>query len=413
MTNMKKILGAGTALALLLGVAACGSGSGSGTASTTTEKTDVTLTVWGPQEDQTDSNSWLPKMEAAFEKAHPEYNMTWKNSVVAEGDAATTVKQDPTAAADVYMFANDQLGTLIDAKAIGQLSTAAAKQVKKQNDESMVTSVTGTDGNLYGVPYTGNTWFMYYNKSKFSSDDIKSLNTMLTKGKVSFNVSNSWYLPAFYVGAGATIFGEDGTDSSAGIKLGDNATEVTKFLVSMVSNSNFVADDDNGAGLAALQNGTADVLFSGTWNAADVKKALGDNYGAAQLPEFTTEDGNSYQMKAFSGSKAAAYNPNAKSPKAAAQFAAFLGSTEAQKAHFEMRSIVPTDKSLASSVTDDPAAVAQMDTIANTSILQSTVADMANFWDPCATFGKAIANKQVTAANAAAKTAAWQSSYNK
>ena len=70
-------------------------------------------------------------------------------------------------------------------------------------------------------------------------------------------------------------------------------------------------------------------------------------------------------------------------------------------------------KSLASSVTDDPAAVAQMDTIANTSTLQSTVADMANFWDPCATFGKAIANKQVTAENAAAKTAAWQSSYNK
>ena len=64
-------------------------------------------------------------------------------------------------------------------------------------------------------------------------------------------------------------------------------------------------------------------------------------------------------------------------------------------------------------VGDDPAAVAQMDTIANTSTLQSTVADMANFWDPCATFGKAIANKQVTAANAAAKTAAWQSSYNK
>ena len=104
MTNMKKILGAGTALALLLGVAACGSGSGSGTASTTTEKTDVTLTVWGPQEDQTDSNSWLPKMEAAFEKAHPEYNMTWKNSVVAGGDAATTVTQEPTAPADAHMF---------------------------------------------------------------------------------------------------------------------------------------------------------------------------------------------------------------------------------------------------------------------------------------------------------------------
>ena len=412
MTNMKKILGMGTALALLLGVSACGSSSSSST-STSTTKTKVTLTVWGPSEDQTNSSSWLPKMETAFQKAHPEYTITWKNSVVAEGDAATTVKQDPTAAADVYMFANDQLGTLIDAKAIGQLSTAAVKQVKKQNTKSMITSVTGTDGNLYGVPYTGNTWFMYYNKSKFTSSDIKSLNKMLTKGKVSFNLSNAWYLPAFYVGAGATIFGKNGTDSSAGIKLGDNATEVTKFLVSLVNNKNFVADDDNGAGLAALKNGTADVLFSGTWSADDVKTALGDNYAAAQLPKFTTEDGNTYQMKSFSGSKAAAYNPNAKNPKAAALFAAFLGSTHAQKEHFTMRSIVPTDTSLTDAVSDNPAAVAQMNTIANTSTLQSTLAGMSDFWDPCATFGKAIVNKQITTSNAAAKTTSWQSSYNK
>ncbi|KAH2387484.1 hypothetical protein KXW64_008550, partial [Aspergillus fumigatus] len=139
MTNMKKILGAGTALALLLGVSACGSGSSSSSSSATT-KTAVTLTVWGPSEDQANSSSWLPKMETAFQKAHPEYKITWKNSVVAEGEAATTVKQDASAAADVYMFSNDQLGILIGAGAIGQLSTSVAKQVKSQNDSSMVTS---------------------------------------------------------------------------------------------------------------------------------------------------------------------------------------------------------------------------------------------------------------------------------
>lgn len=160
MTYLKKILGAGAAAAVLFGMAACGSSNSS---SSSSEGGDVTLTVWGPSEDQASSDSWLPKMEAAFEKEHPEYKITWKNSVVAEGDASKTVKQDPSAAADVYMFANDQLGTLIDAQAIGELSDDAAKQVKEQNDDSIVTSVTGTDGKLYGVPYTGNTWFMYYN----------------------------------------------------------------------------------------------------------------------------------------------------------------------------------------------------------------------------------------------------------
>lgn len=411
MTSMKKALGAGAALALLLGVGACGSSSDSDSASSS-ETTTASLTVWGPSEDQAQSDSWLPKMETAFDKAHPEYKITWKNSVVAEGDAGTTVKQDPSAAADVYMFANDQLGTLIDAQAIGELSDDAAKQVKEQDEDSMITSITGTDGKLYGVPYTGNTWFMYYNKSKFTTDDIKSLDSMIAKGKVSFNLGNSWYLPAFYVGAGATIFGEDGTKASDGIKLGDNAESVTKYLVNLVNNPNFVVDNDDGAGLAALQNGTSDVLFSGTWSAADVKKALGDNYAAAQLPSFTTDSGT-YEMKSFSGSKAVAYNPNSKQPKIASQFAAFLGSTEAQKAHFESRSIVPTDKSLSSNVSSDPSAVAQMDTIANTAVNQSTLPAMADFWDPCKTFGTALVNKEITADNAAQKTADWQATYNK
>ena len=54
------------------------------------------------------------------------------------------------------------------------------------------------DGDIYAVPYTSNTWFMYYDKRVFSEDDVKSLDTMLEKGKVSFPLSNSWYIQAFY-----------------------------------------------------------------------------------------------------------------------------------------------------------------------------------------------------------------------
>ncbi len=408
MIDGKKILGIAASVAMIAGMAACGNSSSSGSGS----KATVTLTVWSPQEDQANKNSWLPTMEKAFEKAHPNYNITWKNAVVAEGDAGTTVKSDPSAAADVYMFANDQLGTLIDANAIGELSDDAASQVKKQNDDAVVSSVTGSDGKLYGVPYTGNTWFMYYNKSKFSSDDIKSLDKMIAKGKVSFPMSNSWYVPAFYAGAGATFYGEKGTKSSAGIKLGDKAEAVTKYLVALKNNPNFVLDAD-GSGLAGLADGSVDVLFSGTWDASAVKKALGDNYAAAQLPSFDL-DGTSTQLKSFSGSKAVAYNPNSKNTKIASQFAAFLGSTAAQKRHYSMRSIVPSDKSLASdsSIESDPSAVAQMNTIANTSILQPTLAAMSNFWTPTENFGKAIANGEVTAANAAEKTSAYESSLN-
>lgn len=399
---------------MLIPVAACGSdNSSSSSSSTSTEVTDVTLSVWAPSEDQSkDNGDWLGTMEEAFEKAHPEYKITWKNDVVSEGDVATQVKTDPTAAADVYMFANDQLGTLIDNNAIGSLPDSSAEQVKEQNSQSMIDSVTGTDGKLYGVPYTGNTWFMYYNKSKLSDSDVKNLDTILEKAKVTFPLNNSWYMPAFYAGDGASFFGDQGTDVKDGINLGDNAAKVTEYLVSLKENANFT-NDDGSSGLAALKSGDADVYFSGSWSSADVKAALGDNYGAVQLPTFTL-DGKDVQMKAFAGSKAVGYNPNAKNAKAAAQFAAYLGSTEAQTKHWEMRSIIPTDKTLTdlSGMSDDPSVQAQMDTIENTSIVQPTIGAMSVWWDPCQAMGEGIVNGDVTASNAAEKTTDWQNQLN-
>ena len=137
-----------------------------------------------------------------------------------------------------------------------------------------------------------------------------------------------------------------------------------------------------------------------------MKEALGDNYAATQLPTFTV-NGQKKQMKSFAATKAAAYNPNAKNPKAAAQFAAYLGSTEAQKLHYEMRAIPPTDKSLSDLTTDDIAAKAQADTMANTALLQSGLSGMNDWWTPAETFGKALINKEITKDNAVAKYQDW------
>lgn len=407
MTTMKKFIAAGIAVAALFGFAGCGnSNSGSGSGST-----DVKLTVWAPQEDQVDADSWLPQMEVAFAKAHPEYNITWENKVVPEGDAGATVKQDASSAADVYLFANDQLGTLVDAGAIGQLSDDGVTQVNSQNSTVLINSVTGSDGELYGIPFTGNTWYMYYDTSVFTEDDVKSLDTMLEKGKVSFPLNNSWYLPAFYTGAGMTLFGSSGSEASAGIQLGDNAAAVTDYLVDLVANPNFVLDT-GGASLAGLADGSVNVLFSGSWDAENVKEALGDNFGVAQPPTYNL-NGQTVQMTAFAGSKAVAYNPNAEHYELAAMFAAFLGSTDAQLSHYKLRSIIPSDSSLSSNaeVSNDPVALAQIATIDNASIFQPTISAMADFWTPCENFGNALYNGEVTHDNAAEKTAAWAASY--
>ncbi|MBQ1901518.1 MAG: extracellular solute-binding protein [Lachnospiraceae bacterium] len=383
----------------------CGSKSDS---SSSSDDGKIKLTVWSPQEDQKGDN-WLKTECEAFAEAHPEWDLTFEYGVCSEGDAKTNLGTDAEAGADVYMFANDQIADLIKANAIAELGGDAAKQVEEQNDENIVNSVTYEDG-VYGIPFTANTWFMYYDKRVFSEDDIKSLDTMLEKGKVGFQLSNSWYIASFYAGNGCTLFGEDGTDEDAGIDFsGDKAAAVTNYLVDLVANPNFVNDAD-GSGLAGLADGSVNAIFSGTWDYDAVVEAVGEeNVGVAQLPTYTLSDGTTCQMKSFAGSKAIGVNPNSKNPEAAVALAAFLGSTEAQQAHYDMRSIIPTDKTIQVS---DELAQAQMDTIANTSILQPLVSEMGNYWDPAANMGSELVAGTVTHENAAEKTEAMNESMN-
>ena len=174
---MKKIIALLLVLAMALSLVACGNtdkpaetkapeaGKPAETQAPNAEPEAITLKVWAPQEDQVDANSWLIQVQAQFEAAHPEYKITWDNGVCPEGDAATMVTADPSAAADVYMYANDQLGTLLQAGALAKLGGAYLEQVQNDVSATYVNTVTSTDGSVYGFPVAPNTWFMYYNKA--------------------------------------------------------------------------------------------------------------------------------------------------------------------------------------------------------------------------------------------------------
>ena len=382
-------------------------------ASTADEALEATITVWGPQEDQAEeSGNWLGTMCDKFAEAHPNWKLTFKYGVCPEGEARTNVTQDPSAAADVYLLANDNIGDLVAAKAISKLGGSALDAVKAQNSEVIVNTVT-YEGGVYAVPFTANTWFMYYDKRVFKEDDIKSLETMLEKGKVSFPLSNSWYNVAFYAANGCTLFGGN-NDAAAGIDYsGDKATAVTKYLVELVKNKNF-SNDADGSGMKGLKSGKVNAIFSGAWDYNNVVDALGaENVGVAQLPTAKI-DGKDVQLRSFAGSKAIGVNPNTKNPQVAVALAAFLGSTEAQKEHYKTRKTIPTDNSLLTDpeISADAVAVAQGNTVANTSIMQPFVAGMSNYWTNAENMGKAILSGEVNAENAAKKTEDLNAAFN-
>ena len=359
------------------------------------------LTVWSPQEDQ-DTN-WLQDQCEAFAAEHPNWKINFNYGVCSEGEAKDNVTKDVEAAADVYMLANDNIPDLVSAGALSELGGDYLGYVTSTNSDSILASVTYNDS-VVAFPFTPNTWFMYYDKSVFSEDDVKNFDTMLEKAgeagkKVSFKLTDSWYIEAFYVANGCTLFG-DGTDTDAGIDFGgDKAAAVTEYLVDLAANPNFLVDAD-GSGLAGLGDSVA-ALFSGTWDAEAVKEKLGDNMGVAALPTVTI-DGKEGQMKSFIGSKAIGVNPNAENQQVAMSLAAYLAGEKAQTAHYEMRNLLPSNINI--SLADDPIATAVTNVMTDTSIMQPLCKEMSNYWSPAENMGKNIQSGEVTKDNAAEKT---------
>lgn len=408
---MKKLIALLLVLTMALSLVACGNEkpvetqapeAGNDTPATEAAPEAITLKVWAPQEDQVDANAWLCQIQAQFQAAHPEYVITWDNGVCPEGDAATMVTADPSAAADVYMFANDQLGTLLQAGALAKLGGDFLAQVQNDVSATYVNTVTATDGSVYGFPVAPNTWFMYYNKELVGDADLTSLESVLEKGIVAFEVKNSWYLPAFFFAAGGTLFGETGADAAAGVNFGGEiGINATNAVLDLLDNPNFKVDGD-GYGNAGLKDGSVVAYFSGSWDYAGLFEALGENLGAVAAPTVMI-NGAPAQLKAYAGSKAVGVNPNAKNMKAAMQFAAFLASADSQLLRFQLRNITPAVTALAENpdVAASIVAVAESNTMAFASVAQPTIAEMNPVWGPVGTFGTNLADGTVTRDNVA------------
>jgi len=159
-------------------------------------------------------------------------------------------------------------------------------------------------------------------------------------------------------------------------------------------------------------NADAKAFFSGAWDYEKAVDAYGDNLGIAPAPSITI-DGELKQMKSFAGSKAVGVNPTTtlygSHPEVAVALAAYLGGTDAQQAHYDLRNIIPTDVNI---TVDDALAQAQMDTMDYASIVQPLQADMGNYWTPAESMGKELVAHTVTHDNAAEKTESMNTSMN-
>lgn len=369
---------------------------------------DASLKVWCAQ-NQIDGGS-MDEMCATFQEMHPEWNITFTVEAVGEDVAKEEVLKDVAVAGDVFFFANDQLTELVNAGAIAKLGGSTADMVNNEMAQAVSDTVKVGD-DIYGIPFTHNTFFMYYDKSILSEDDVKSVEKIMAVETADdvynfvFDSAGGWKLGAWYYGAGCTVYGEDQVSFDEGCNWNnETGLAVTNYLVDLIGNKKCAyADDISLSELAADHRVGA--WFDGAWNYDSYKEALGDDLGLAIIPTFNP-NGTDYQLKGFYGSKAIGVNAQAANPALAVAFAAFLGSEDMQIKRFEDSAQVPTNI-----VAGDSAAV-QADVVAKViveeanvaSVMQPTAAEFgARYWANAGAIPTEIRSGDLNKSNAQAK----------
>lgn len=340
------------------------------------EVTDVALKVWCPN-NQVDTGI-MADQQAAFAAEHPEWNITWTTEIVGEDDCKTELLKDVEAGADVFFFASDQLIEMVDTGAIAQLGGAAEQMVQNEIAES-VRATAMVDDATYAIPFTHNTFFMFYDKTLMSEDDVASLEKIMAKETADnvynfyFESSGGWKLGAYYYGAGLTVFGPEGNDLSVGCDW-NNATgvAVTEYLIDLINNPKCAYDSEISVSELIAEHRLG-VWFDGSWNYDMYHDVLGDDMGLSIIPTFNV-NGTDCQMLGFYGSKCIGVNAHSKNMAAAVAFATFLGSEEQQTVRYERSAQVPANIAAGQSeaIASDPLAAVIVKEANEASVMQPT-----------------------------------------
>ncbi|MCH5257799.1 MAG: extracellular solute-binding protein [Lachnospiraceae bacterium] len=348
----------------------------------------VSLTVWASEEDQTLTTTLIDNFKAEY--ADVDFDITLGSE--SESTAKDTILTDVEAAADVFAFADDQINELVQAGALQEVAATYTLDVANENAAGAVEAAT-VGGKLYAYPMTAdNGYFMFYDASVFTEDDVKSLDAMLEAAdaagkKVAMDMANGWYLYAFFQGAGYDLsLNDDGSNNCTWNASG--ATDVAQAIMDACETGTLVQMNDEQQA-TAITEGTVAAAVNGTWRAETASDAWGDNYAATKLPTFTVA-GNQVQMSSYSGYKLIGVNPHSANVGWAMLLAEFLTNEDSQTARFEARGLGPANIAAAASdaVQADPAIAA----LAEQAAYATPQRVGGNFWAPAETLGQILAS---------------------
>ena len=302
---MKKIISVLlVSLMLLMTLTGCGGGGGD----KPSDKTDDgVIRVWVGEE----SAEFYQKVCNEYVQNHPDFGYKIEVKGMDTGSVAGTITNDPTAAADIYTVAHDNIGKL-----------AATQCAKPITDESLIAQVTSDNPAsfqsviystlngtkyLYAVPYISQALFLYYNKALVTEEQAasfeglreaaKKANTkaITVTGADGFNMSFA-LLATRVADHGTTVKIYSGAESVSGGSKGESNCQGDD-TIAIVRWLQAYAEDPNGFKWASSDGWEADfdkdnkgvlAVIGGAWHYNSAKACLGEsNLGIALIPTFT------------------------------------------------------------------------------------------------------------------------------
>lgn len=327
-----------------------------------------------------------------------EANITIEIGAQSESTAKDTILLDISAAADVFYYADDQTGELVNAGALQPVENTEAVIAANGGANAGAVQAASVNGALYAYPAMGgNGYFLYYNKAFISDEQAGSWAGILAAAnaagkKATMQLNSGWYLYGFFKGAGYSCsLSEDGTSTACDWNTA-GGTDVLQAILSIVADPGFINLDD-AAFVTGVQEGTIVAGVNGTWNAGTVQAAWGDNYACAKLPTFTL-GGSEVQMGSFDGYKLVGVNAYSENVGWAMRLAEWLTNEENQVYIYGATngSAVPSNVNAAASesVMANPA-VAALATQSQFAAAQSLSVG-GNYWSSTEALGNILAN---------------------
>ena len=327
----------------------------------------------------------MKELTDKFKEQYSDVDFNITIGAVSEQEAKDKILEDIDAAADVFVFADDQVNDLVNAGALQEIAATYTYDPAETNSEATVAAAT-KDGKLYAYPLTAsNGYFLYYDSNIFSEEDVASWEALEAKAeeagtKVGMNIADGWYVYGFFAGAGCTLsMNEDNSNECDWNN--ETGLAVAESIENIASSPAFVNVADQDA-ITMLTDGTLGAYVSGTWNATSFQDQYGDGYAACKLPTFDV-NGTATQMGSYAGYKFVGVNSHTKNVGWSMLLAEYLTNEESQLAIGNATSEGPANTVAAAQI-DSPALAALA--------AQSEFADQQvvgnNYWDPAKALGQ-------------------------